>query len=217
MKRVLALVLVMASFGFAKDTPLVEAVKKSDMKEVSKLLKSGVDEKSKKRALNLALKEKKASIAQLIYGDRDNYVFIRADGKAPLYMKLDRRGFRLKDKALDNNVILFGAVSLYTFKKSAEAFDNFIRKNKIKPKNFVVLAMMNKQGEYEEYKKIKSEIMKYTTFLYLNYDFYELLNKTLKFTGTPLFLLRDKTGKITDGWVGWTIFKDSPNFKELIK
>ncbi len=224
MKKLLIFVLALFLFASslaAKEYSLIEASKKGNYEKVLKLLKNGANKSLKDKkglsALDWAIKNEHSSIAQMLYSNNKNdYIFLSPKGKAPIYMKLDKKGFNIKNKTLNKKVILFGAVSLYTFKKSAQAFDKFLKKSKIKPKNFVFIAMIANKNNYKKFMKLNDKLMKYTTIVFLNFKFYKLLITTLKFTGTPLFLLRNDKGKIVDGWIGWTIFANSKNFAKLI-
>lgn len=225
MNKILSSILIVSfftCFAFAKTQPLIKAAKAGNSAEVAKLLKSGVNKNLKDKnglsALDWAIKNDYGDIAQMLYSNKKNkYIFLSPKNKAPIYMRLDKKGFTVKNKMLNKKVILFGAVSLYSFGRTAEAFDKFLKKSKIKPKNFIFLAMITKKSDYKKCLKIHSKLMKYTKFVYLNYSFYELLAKTVKYTGTPLFLLRDDKGNVLDGWVGWTIFANSKNFARLVK
>ncbi len=175
-------------------TPLIIAVKHKDEPMVKILLeryaKRGVKDKNDFSALDYAIKMKLNNIAQEVYTSKPNkFIFLRFDNKPPLYMTLNRRGFSVSDKKMDKNEILFAYVNLKAYKKS-------FQDNNIKNHTLSVLAMLDDKDEYPKIIKIKSDMANQIVILYPNGKFYKLLSKTLRWATPPMFLLRDKSGKI---------------------
>ncbi len=174
-------------------TPLIIEVKHKNEPMVKILLeryaKRGLKDKDGMSALDYAVKLKLSNIAQEVYTKKHNrFIFLRFQGK-PLFIELNRRGFMVSDKNINKNEILFSYVNL-------KAFKNSFQKSGIKKRDLSVLAMLDDQDEYPKIIKVKSDISNRIVFLYPNGKFYKLLSRTLKWTTPPMFLLRDKSGKI---------------------
>jgi len=175
-------------------TPLIIAVQHKDAPLVKILVeryaKRGVKDDKGMSALDYAVKMKLNNIAQEVYTSKPNkFIFLRFDDKPPLYMTLNRRGFTVSDKKIDKNEILFAYVNLKAFKDS-------FQKSGIKKSDLSVLAMLDDKDEYPKISQVKSDIGDKIVLLYPNTKFYKLLSKTLNWATPPMFLLRDKSGKI---------------------
>ncbi len=151
--------------------------------------KRGVKDIKGYTALDYAIKEKLGEIAQDIYADkRGKFIFFKKGGK-PIFLKLTRKGFVVKDKNIDKKRILFAYVDAKVLKKLCKS---------VKDKDMVVLAMVSYDSDI---KKLEAKKCKNIKLLNFNKKFYLLLMKTLRWRTPPLFLLRDKNGRIVSSGI----------------
>ena len=203
-------------------TPLIDAVKKNDANSVRALLKKGVDKNVKDNqglsALDYAITYKYSEIAQILYSDDyNNYIFLTQKGK-PLHVKFSPDGFKFEDSKIDNQIIALGTITPDSFKEICESFKRS-RKNALHPirTKFRLFLVVTQLDSFAKIKEIKGECTKFTTFLYPNYEFYQILAKLFKYQGVPEFLFRDKSGKLTGGSIESNIFESKNGLTRIIK
>lgn len=169
-------------------TPLILATLKRD-KDLVRILTERherIDTKDQNglTALDYAIKDHLVDIAQLIYGSkRGRYIFLQKDGK-PLFMQLTRKGFRVLESKIDHKRILFAYVDKKILKRVCEVVNG---------KDIAVLAMVGFDSKIKDMSEKKCKNIKLLRF---NDKFYLLLMKTLRWRTPPLFLLREKDGRI---------------------
>jgi hypothetical protein len=189
---------------------------------VKALLKKGVDKNTKDdkgmSALDYAIKHKYSEIAQILYSDDyNNYIFLRQN-KKPLHVKFSPDGFKFEDPKIDNQIIVLGTITPDSFKEICQSYKRS-RKNALHPikTKFRLFLIVTQLEGFDKIKNIKGECKNFTTFLYPNYEFYQILAKLFKYQGTPELLFRDKSGKLTGGSIETYIFESKNGLTRLVK
>jgi hypothetical protein len=203
-------------------TPLIDAVLKNDIDKVATLLKKGVDKNRKDKngfcALDYAVSRKYSEIAQILYSDNlNNFIFLRQDGK-PLHVEFSRSGFKFANPDIDKQIVVLGTITPESYQ---EVCDSYYRAKKDgihpKEKKFHLFLVASRESSLKELNKIRGKCKKFSTFLYPNYKFYQLLERLFKYQGVPQFLFRDKNGKLTGGSIESYIFEGDNGFTRLMK
>ncbi len=221
-KFALSLICLSALSTFLFATPLIEAVLKHDINSVKSLLKQGVDKNVKDdkgfNALNYAISHKYSQIAQILYSNNlNNFIFLKQNGK-PLYVSFSRSGFKLKNSKLDKQIIVLGTITPESLEEVCQSYERAKEQSIILPKKKFELFLSITQLEgLTNIITTNKECKKFTTILYPNYKFYQLLAKLFKYQGAPQFLFRDKKGKLTGGSIESYIFEENSSFTHLIK
>ena len=203
-------------------TPLIDATLKNDIDSVSKLLKNKADKNAKDKkgfsALDYAISRKYSEIAQILYSDNlNNFIFLKQSGK-PLHVSFSKDGFKFANRDIDNQIVVLGTITPESYQEVCESYDRS-RKDAIHPKGkkFHLFLVASRGENLAELNKIKGKCREFTTFLYPNYKFYQLLERLFKYQGVPQFLFRDKSGKLTGGSIESYIFEGNNGFTRSMK
>ncbi len=196
----------------ANATALIDAVLKNDINSVKTLLKKGVDKDKKDKngfkALDYAISRKYSEIAQILYSDNlNNFIFLTQNSKA-LHVRFLKDGFRFENPDIDKQIIVLGTITPESYQEVCQSYER-AKANSIhtKENKFHLYLVASRKENLKELDKIKGKCQKFTTFLYPNYRFYNLLESLFKYQGVPQFLFRDKNGKLTGGSIESYLFE----------